>query len=182
MDPDIRIPADSSQFAAEVGIYVSRASATAIASRGKFVVALSGGSLPQLLGAALASVASSHPIEFDKWIVIYADERIVPFDHPDSNHRACLAALASTPLKATQFIPINADLASSECARDYEAKLRAELHCPEAHLTPELDLVLLGMGPDGHTASLFPGLVQRCMGVASRTPSTQITLAPTAIS
>ena len=161
MEPDVRCPASSAQLSQDLGAYIASASAAAVAARGSFVIALSGGSLPQAIASALAAAASAGaavpPIAFDRWLVVYADERIVPLDHADSNHRACVAALSDTPLLPSQFLAIDPHLAPTECARDYESRLRAAMHCNDASLTPQLDLVLLGMGPDGHTASLFPG-------------------------
>lgn len=160
MDMDVRCPTTPELFAAELGVYIAEASAAAVAERGVFVVALSGGSLPQAVAGALGAAAtnsSAPPIDFSKWLVVYADERIVPLDHADSNHRACGTALAAFPIAASQFLAIDPALEPAECAREYEARIRAALRSPDPAATPVLDLVLLGMGPDGHTASLFPG-------------------------
>lgn len=170
MEPDVRCPASPALLSQDFGAYIASASAAAVAARGSFVIALSGGSLPQAVAIALAAAASAGaavpPIAFDRWLVVYADERIVPLDHADSNHRACVTALSDMPLLPSQFIAIDPLLAPAECARDYESRLRAALHCNDASLTPQLDLVLLGMGPDGHTASLFPGasFIDRALG------------------
>lgn len=112
----------------------------AIAERGQFVVALSGGSLP----SNLISLVQDASVEFDKWHVFFVDERYVALNHSDSNFLACSAALARVP--ANQVHPIDPSLPLDDCAAAYEKQFKSKL-----------DLVLLGMGEDGHTASLFPG-------------------------
>lgn len=107
-------------------------------------VAVSGGSLPKLLAAGLQDAGQSDLPS--KWgHVLLADERVVPLDHEDSNYRLIAEQLGRAP------IPIDPSLPTSECATDYEAKVTAALGD-----TPVLDCALLGIGPDGHTCSLFP--------------------------
>ncbi|KAI9187794.1 suppressor of los1-1 [Blastocladiella emersonii ATCC 22665] len=118
-----------------------------------FVVALSGGSLPSILGAGLA--ARKGEIDWSRWCVVLADERCVPATHPDNNLRACREALLdAVPIPASQLVAIDDALVddAEAAAKDYAARLPRTIH-----------LALLGMGPDGHTCSLFPGhaLVQR---------------------
>lgn len=135
-------------------------------SRGdRFTIALSGGSLPNNLG----DLADLPGIEWDKWHVFFADERIVPLDSPDSNYKACADAfLSKVPIPKERIHTINtspvkgegeaaAASAAQDVADDYEQQMVQVFATPDAVLHPSFDLILLGMGPDGHTCSLFPG-------------------------
>jgi 6-phosphogluconolactonase len=152
----------SDNLASDVSAFVKAASEEAISERGKFVVALSGGSLPSNLLPLLQDVS----VDFSKWHVFFVDERFVPLDSTDSNFRACASLLAKVP--PSQVYAINPALSLDECAVDYEKVLLAchfflEIsffyisfwNCKKVS-SFKLDLVLLGMGEDGHTASLFP--------------------------
>ncbi|KAI8923620.1 hypothetical protein BC831DRAFT_470214 [Entophlyctis helioformis] len=137
-------------------------SSAAIARSGVFTVALSGGSLPATLAARLAvsPTPAAAAIDFSKWVVLYADERCVPLDHADSNHAACAKAfLASVPIPPANIIAIHAGLVNdpAAAAADYAARLAAVVKDRSPTGVPRIDAVLLGMGPDGHTCSLFPG-------------------------
>jgi 6-phosphogluconolactonase len=91
--------------------------------------------------------------------VFYADERVVPLDHPDSNHNSCAKALFSkVPIPAENIHSIDPTLLDLEELTDaYEHDLIREFALRDSARFPVFDLILLGMGPDGHTASLFPG-------------------------
>eukprot|EP00834_Sanchytrium_tribonematis_P004718 NODE_247_length_11822_cov_1.182718.p7 type:complete len:223 gc:universal NODE_247_length_11822_cov_1.182718:7115-7783(+) len=104
-----------------------------------FVVAVAGGSLPSML-------KDLKPECPEKWKVILADERIVPIEHEDSNGKLLLENMSY--ISKDNIILINNTLAPQECAKDYEQKISAIL---------PISLALLGMGPDGHICSLFPG-------------------------
>ncbi|KAI9222523.1 glucosamine-6-phosphate isomerases/6-phosphogluconolactonase-domain-containing protein [Blastocladiella britannica] len=117
----------------------------------KFVVALSGGSLPSVLGraAALSPLADLAAEDWSKFTWTFADERCVALDHVDSNYAACKKALFDfLPGPAPTVVAINPALVhdSTKAAQEYAS--RAPKH---------VDVALLGMGPDGHTCSLFPG-------------------------
>lgn len=92
--------------------------------------------------------------------VYYVDERVVPLDHPDSNHKACTDLLFSkVPIPSENIHSIDPSLLNDleELSDAYEKKLIHEFAQKDAARFPVFDLILLGMGPDGHTASLFPG-------------------------
>jgi len=136
--------------------FVSKAQKDAIEKKDRFTIALSGGSLPKLLKGLIHIPA----IKWDKWQVFYVDERIVPLDHPDSNHALCMKELFSnTPLPENNIHTIDYTLQNDldELCDDYESQLIREFAQKDSARFPVFDLILLGMGPDGHTASLFPG-------------------------
>jgi 6-phosphogluconolactonase len=119
--------------------------ARAIAGRGACALCLAGGRTPEPVYRELASASS---IDWTRVDVFFGDERAVPPDHPDSN---CLMVnrvlLSRVPVPAGQVHRMEAERSDREAAaRDYERLL-----------PPQLDILVLGMGPDGHTASLFPG-------------------------
>ncbi|MDX6592441.1 MAG: 6-phosphogluconolactonase [Gaiellales bacterium] len=114
----------------------------------RFAIGLAGGSTPQRLYKLLASDEYRDRITWSRWHVFFNDERRVPLDDPRSNHfNARTALLDHVPIPASQIHPLTD-------ADQYEALLRAFFG-----ERPDADLQLLGMGEDGHTASLFPGSV-----------------------
>lgn len=125
----------------------------AIQERGMCTIALSGGSTPKPLYEAIAS----QQLPWDKIHVFWGDERYVPPDHPDSNQlMARRAWLDSVDMPAQNVHPIPTDAADpADAARKYEAHLQEFFQIQPGEF-PTLDLNLLGMGDDGHTASLFP--------------------------
>lgn len=115
-------------------------------------VALAGGSTPKALYRLLASPTYRERVEWPRVEIFFGDERCVPPDHADSNYRMAREALLDhVPLGADRVHRIAGERPPAEAAAQYQQTL-ARLGDP-----PRLDLVLLGMGPDGHTASLFPG-------------------------
>jgi len=124
----------------------------------RFSMALSGGSTP--IGVYQGLVA-------DKWLetfpwqdslFFFGDERYVPHDHKDSNYRMAMEAfLNQAPVNASNIFPVPTDCDQPEdCAEQYERMLKDTLGSNGDNELPALDLILLGMGDDGHTASLFP--------------------------
>jgi 6-phosphogluconolactonase len=136
--------------------FIVKAQKDSVEKKGRFTVALSGGSLPDMLAPLITNPA----VKWDKWHVFYADERLVPLDSPDSNdHAARKALFAHVPIPPDQVHALDASLLGEPdaLADAYEKALIREFAQRDSARFPVFDLVLLGMGPDGHTASLFPG-------------------------
>jgi 6-phosphogluconolactonase len=140
----------------------------AIEARGRFAVALSGGSTPRSLYELLAVQPFTSQVDWTHVHVFWGDERAVPPDHSDSNFRMTEESLLrSVPLLPENIHRIRAELPPEEAALDYEQRLGAfftgQRGQPDATtLGTDFDLILLGMGGDGHTASLFPGTAVLC--------------------
>lgn len=132
--------------------------ATALAATGPFRVALSGGSTPKALYELLASDAFKDRFPWQRVSWFWGDERFVPYDHPESNYRmAREAMLAKVPVSAEQIHPIPTDGDPEEAARRYERTLKEVYGVPSLDpARPLFDVMLLGLGEDGHTASLLP--------------------------
>lgn len=153
----IEVLADAGALAsAAAELFVARA-AEAAAARGRFTVALAGGTTPHALYDRLATRFRDrvpwHAVDF-----FWGDERHVPPSHPDSNFGAAYAAmLGRVPAPPARVHRIPAELpTAAAAAAEYERTLRREFDLAD-DAWPVFDLVLLGMGADGHTASLFPG-------------------------
>ncbi|HEX7767919.1 MAG TPA: 6-phosphogluconolactonase [Nitrospira sp.] len=130
----------------------------AIQSQGSCVIALSGGSTPRALYGALTSIEWKTQCQWDRMSFLFGDERGIPPDHADSNYGLALEALfRPLGIGASQVHRMKGESADLRlAAADYERTVRALTQSP-APAIPCLDLVLLGLGEDGHTASLFPG-------------------------
>jgi 6-phosphogluconolactonase len=125
-----------------------------IASRGRFSVALSGGSTPRTMFAILAEEPLRSQVPWESTFLFWSDERTVPPDHPDSNYKMAYDTLISrVPLPEANIHRMRGEDDPTKAADEYQAEL-ARFFGPG---WPRFDLVLLGMGDDGHTASLFPG-------------------------
>ena len=126
----------------------------AVAARGRFSVALSGGATPRRTYELLAAPPWVDQAPWDRVHVFWGDERCVPLDDPRSNARLAKEAwLDHVPIPADQIHPLDCADDPAAAAGQYEAQLREFF----AGKPPILDLVLLGLGDNGHTASLFPG-------------------------
>jgi len=136
---------------------VVRAAKEAVEQRGRFTIALSGGSTPKNLFNLLATNARTS-LPWDRMFFFFGDERHVPPTDPDSNYRmADEAMLSRIPVAAGNvFRMVAEDPDAAAAAVAYEKTLQ-KFFALEAGQFPRFDLILLGMGPDGHTASLFPG-------------------------
>jgi 6-phosphogluconolactonase len=130
----------------------------AIAYRGRFLLALSGGSTPRPLYELLASPRFATRIDWTRVHMFWGDERCVPPDQPESNYRMAREALLDhVPLPPANVHRIRGEDEPAEAAAAYEELLGAFFGSREISPKDSFDLVLLGMGADGHTASLFPG-------------------------
>jgi 6-phosphogluconolactonase len=155
--PEVRVLETASDlFRAAAGEW-STLSAEAIRAKGAFTVALSGGSTPKSLYALLAS-SSAPMLAWDKTYFFWGDERHVPPDHPESNYRMVNEAMLSkVTVPAQNIFRIHAEEADANAAASsYEQTLKDFFRLRPGEF-PRFDLTLLGIGPDGHTASLFPG-------------------------
>ena len=154
--PKLHVFSSTQELGEAAATLVARLSARAIAERGRFTVALSGGSLPKLVGPPLAAEPLRSEIDWSAWHVFWADERWLPLNHPDSNFRLARECLFDhVKIPVAQIYPIDDSYDPSDTAKMYQAILAQLFQPPPGH-PPRFDLILLGMGEDGHTASLFP--------------------------
>lgn len=122
-----------------------------ISETGSFKVGVSGGSLVKFLVQGLQSIET----DFNKWTIFFCDERVVPENDKDSTFGVYKTELiGKVGLTESQFVKIKQGISAENAALDYAQQIAT--HFPDSS-TPEFDLLLLGMGPDGHTCSLFPG-------------------------
>ncbi|SPO35738.1 probable SOL1 - Protein with a possible role in tRNA export [Pseudozyma flocculosa] len=159
--PPILYSFDSSDdLSKKLADFVIKAQNDAIERRNKFTLATSGGSLPKMLAKYLVG-RTDNALRWDKWEIFFADERLVPLDHEDSNYQLCHQEFFSKvpELKRSQIHTIDESLLddAEELSDAYEKQLVQAFAGKEAVRNPVFDLILLGMGPDGHTCSLFPG-------------------------
>jgi 6-phosphogluconolactonase len=130
-------------------------SARAVHERGRFLVALNGGSTPVVLFQSLANEFRDQ-VDWDKTHIFWGDERLVPASDPGSSYgQARDLLLRHCPIADSNVHRVNTDLEPAEASRDYSVILKRFASAPFEW--PRFDLVYLGMGEDGHTASLFPG-------------------------
>lgn len=134
-----------------------RLAGEAARDRGRFAVALSGGSTPKGMHLRLAGLPPG-PMPWDRTYCFWGDERHVPIDHPDSNYRMAFETLLSkVPLRRENIFRIHSEETDAGvAAQAYEQTLKTFFALKPGEL-PRFDLILLGLGPDGHMASLFPG-------------------------
>ena len=126
--------------------------------RGRCAVLLAGGSTPQALYEALSRVPYADNLPWPQVVVAFGDERLVPLDDARSNQgMAFRALLDAVPVRPELVLTADTTLPPPEAAAAYEKRLRTFFELKDGEV-PEFDLVLLGLGTDGHTASLFPGM------------------------
>jgi len=157
---ELRAFADAGELARAAAEEVARRGAAAVHQRGRFTIALSGGATPRRLYALLADPMAPlrERLDWNAIDLFWGDERHVPPDHPDSNYRMAREALIDhvpIPPERVHRVPAE-DPDAARAAALYEAELRQAFALAPPQ-KPRFDLMLLGLGPDGHTASLFPG-------------------------
>jgi 6-phosphogluconolactonase len=145
----IEIFADDESAARAAAVRVASEARAAVSSRGRFVMAVSGGRTPWIMLRALAN----QELPWENVHVVQVDERVAPEGHPDRNLTQLRESLLTTPMRTEQIHAMPVESPDLEAAaRLYASTLREIAGSP-----PILDLVHLGLGPDGHTASLIPG-------------------------
>ena len=150
--PQLRVLESRDAVARTAAQWVHDRAWAAANARGRFTLALSGGTTPRAL---YQQMAAGPRLPWDRTVFCFGDERNVPPDDPESNARMAREALTGQPfVNQSSVHRIRGELPAAEAATDYEQTLRRLF--PGATSFPGFDLVLLGLGPDGHTASLFP--------------------------
>src|SRR5262249_45645486 len=159
---ELLICADAAELAREAARRFAELAEAFTKDAGRFTVALSGGSTPKAMFQVLADKAFADALPWPSIYFFWGDERCVPPDHADSNYRMTYEALLSrVPIPRENIFRIPAeDEDHKRAAANYSENLRTFF----ATERPSLDLVFLGMGADGHTASLFPGTIALCSG------------------
>jgi 6-phosphogluconolactonase len=156
LEPDVRVFLDLAALNRAAADLFVEAASRAVAGRGRFLVSLSGGSSPGPLYSLLAELPYRDLVNWTSVHVFWCDERCVPAEDLNSNYRQAREFLLSrVPVAAENIHRIRTELDPQLAAADYALTLRKFADPPLAW--PRFDLVLLGLGTDGHTASLFPG-------------------------
>ena len=184
---EIQTYPDAASLARAAAEHFVTLAAEATAVRGRFAVALSGGSTPHATYTLLASDEFAARVDWPRVHVFWGDERCVPPDHPESNFRLAHEVLFSrVPIPSGNIHRAQGELEPEVAAQAYAEELLAFFGAP----WPRFDLILLGMGDDGHVASLFPGsaaLRETVRPVVAVTayyqdrPAHRVTLTPPAI-
>ncbi len=155
MTGKLEVAADRAALNVKAAELFRDAAKAAIAARGKFTVALSGGSTPKSLYALLAMPEWNKQIDWTRVHFYWGDERCVPITHPDSNFamvdRELLSKIAASPENVHRF-PVELE-EPEKIAAKYEEEIKRNFN---ETAMPRFDLILLGLGENGHTASLFP--------------------------
>ncbi len=156
--PDIRIAADLHEWSQEAAAFIISLGEQTIRSKGRFLMALSGGSTPKALYQVLAVPEWKARLDWSRIVFLFGDERCTPPDHPESNFKMAHTSLFQ-PLNVhpDHIYRMKGEYADpTAAAQEYEETIRGLTQSPPPTV-PLIDLVLLGLGDDGHTASLFPG-------------------------
>ena len=154
---DIIICRDADELSRNAAAWWISLADVAVKARGQFNVALSGGATPKALYSLLATGEFTAQLTWRQIHLFFGDERCVAPDHADSNYRMVKESLLSrTNIPAENVHRMAGEKTPAVAAAAYEAQLRDHFHIDDDAL-PRFDLVLLGLGEDGHTASLFPG-------------------------
>lgn len=153
IDPQIKVCPTPMEVAKEAAERIIAAANEAVTHEGSFSIALSGGSTPKVLYELLASPGYTERMPWADTEIFFGDERCVPVEHKDSNFKMAKEALLSkVPIPGTSVHRMKGELDAVAAAAEYERLLNERFGDGEG-----IDVVLLGMGDDGHTASIFPG-------------------------
>lgn len=171
---EVALPGNEEQTVAFAAHHFLSLAKEAISSKGAFFVALSGGSTPRKIYQQFLSPKHKDAIDWSSVHLFWSDERSVPPTHPESNYKMAMdAAFQDLPIPKSQIHRMVAEKEIEKNALAYESLLKKHLD------DRPLDLVMLGMGEDGHTASLFPGTkalaIKDRLVVANEVPSLQTT-------
>ncbi|HVU89046.1 MAG TPA: 6-phosphogluconolactonase [Pirellulales bacterium] len=159
MNLEIQVMADADELAAAAARQIVDIAARSIAARGQFTMALAGGHTPEKTYGLLTRAPLAGTIDWARSWLFFGDERFVPLDDARSNYAmARRALLEAAPIPADHVFPAPTDRATpAASAAKYQRQLAGFFSLPESGPPPIFDLILLGLGDDGHTASLFPG-------------------------
>jgi len=156
-EPTVTIVPDPDALAEAAARLTADVAARAIAVRGRFMWALAGGDTPRPTYARLALSPFRERVDWRRTWVFFGDERAVPPDHTGSNYRMAQETLLSrVPIPAAQVLRIRGEAEDPEVAAAEYARVLSQAFGTRRGELPRFDLVLLGLGVDGHTASLFP--------------------------
>ncbi|KAF7809027.1 putative 6-phosphogluconolactonase 2 [Senna tora] len=160
-DEVIRIHESEDEVKNDLAEYIAQISDASVKDRGVFTIALSHASLIRLMGK-LCESPYNKTVEWSKWYVFWADERLVPKNHAHSNYKLAKDAfLSKVPIVPSHVLSINDSVSAEEAAEEYEFVMRQLVKSRVVNVSdtsdcPKFDLILLGLGEDGHVASLFP--------------------------
>jgi 6-phosphogluconolactonase len=177
--PSLEVLPDAEALTAAAVQRVIAACHHAVSQRGSFVIALAGGGTPRPVHRALAE---RHDLPWERVIVTFGDERHVPLDHPERNERAAREALLDhVPIRPEAVLSWGEGADPDVLAAAHADRLRGALGDP-----PRFDLVMLGLGADAHTASLFPhapAITARALCAVATAPDggARLTLTPSAL-
>jgi len=158
---ELHVFKDAEELSNAVARWIADRISETLSKKDRFTIALSGGSTPQRLHKILAASPYKEQIDWSKLHIFWGDERAVPFEDSRNNAKMAYDTLLNfVPVPASQVHVMRTDIPADQSALEYEAILHQYFSLPTDNsllTTHSFDLVLLGMGDDGHTLSLFPG-------------------------
>ena len=156
--PQVKVVDDAAALADAAAQAIVEAAVESVAARGRFSIVLAGGATPRATYMRLAAPPFAERLPWDRTWVFFGDERCVPPDHAESNYRMAYETLLSkVPIPGERVFRLRGEAEDPEAAATEYTRTLAEAFETRRGGLPRFDLVLLGMGLDGHTASLFPG-------------------------